>query len=939
MVVLVAREKNSECKRKKKISAKTVKPKAKKIQRKMFQYCEDDLKKALYEIRENKMKIREASRKFNVPKTTIIDRISGRVPDTLRKPGPPPLLTVEGEERIKNWVIHLAKCGFPIKKGMLIDTVRKITADANQNVFKDGLPKQTWYLNFLKRNPEISLREAEGINKARAIVTQESIRKWFKELTQFLRDENLIDVFEDPRRIFNGDESGFALCPKTGKVLGPKGFKNLYSVKQGNEKENVTVLIVFNADGKFAPPLVLFPYVRPPRALVDNMPENWVLGRSEKGWMTSDVFFEYTSNDFNSWLIKENIPRPIILFVDGHKSHLNMATSQWCDENQVILYALPPNTTHILQPADVSVFRPMKADWKKTVSLWQNRSENINSCVTKINFCKVFNEVLKDEVDFEIKIKNGFRKCGLFPLNPDAVDYSKCVVNTAEHATKPRPRRSSENHITQRDINSAKKVINKIKNKLESYGINSEVIINEIDLLDLTTVSPKKNFCDVMEIQQSSIQQDTALDTAEPMSVVEPEVSNKLQNSTEYLTISMESEAVKDINKVSDEPATGINTESVISLLDVDNINMSFDLPNISLPSGFTSSFLNGIQTDEDLSIINISEAEISKFENIILQRNIETDDDLPIIVISDSRTAKLDNKSDEIQRNIEVQENENNKQENENIEPENEVIINNSEEKEKSKKLDTSSDNIEELEMETVFIHDVVMYNNGNNSGNNNDQLKNIEIEKEENNNNEENIDLKLNKPLNNTNEQETVLFHEDVIKLPEPLQNTNREKTVLTLRQAFDNHLTYPDPIKRSNNTNRKKMEKAPSAISSYKWRDYYKKKDEEKQQKTMDIQQRKEERKRLKENKQQKKLEIKTKKPTSNNVQKHTSKTTLAKTKKIPCALCEDILNSDTEDDEKKNIGCDFCDKWYHKKCTEFYNIPYSIAASKDYKCDLC
>lgn len=83
-----------------------------------------------------------------------------------------------------------------------------------------------------------------------------------------------MDIFEDPDRIFNGDETGFSLCPKSGKVLGPRGYKNLFIIKNNNEKENITVLLVFSANGKLCPPLVIFPYVRPPKALVNNMPES-----------------------------------------------------------------------------------------------------------------------------------------------------------------------------------------------------------------------------------------------------------------------------------------------------------------------------------------------------------------------------------------------------------------------------------------------------------------------------------------------------------------------------------------------------------------------------------------------------------------------------------------------------------------------------------------
>ncbi|KAG5890112.1 hypothetical protein JTB14_005243 [Gonioctena quinquepunctata] len=81
----------------------------------------------------------------------------------------------------------------------------------------------------------------------------------------------------NPARVFNGDESEFSICPKSGKVLAPKGWKNLYTIKLGQEKDNITTLVVFSADGEVAPPLVVFPYVRPPKAVVENMPPKWVL--------------------------------------------------------------------------------------------------------------------------------------------------------------------------------------------------------------------------------------------------------------------------------------------------------------------------------------------------------------------------------------------------------------------------------------------------------------------------------------------------------------------------------------------------------------------------------------------------------------------------------------------------------------------------------------
>lgn len=69
----------------------------------------------------------------------------------------------------------------------------------------------------------------------------------------------------DPDRILNGDESGFNLCPKTGKVL---GASNIWQTKRGNDKENITTLLVFTA--KTAVPCVVFKYVRIPKAITDS---------------------------------------------------------------------------------------------------------------------------------------------------------------------------------------------------------------------------------------------------------------------------------------------------------------------------------------------------------------------------------------------------------------------------------------------------------------------------------------------------------------------------------------------------------------------------------------------------------------------------------------------------------------------------------------------
>ncbi|KAI8127236.1 Tigger transposable element-derived protein 1 [Lucilia cuprina] len=374
---------------------------------------------------------------------------------------------------LKKWCKDLAKCGFPLKPEDLINTVQAIIKeDQRPTPFLNGRQGRKWYMGFLKRHPSLSLREAEGISKGRAVITEEYIKKWFNELKTFLTEQNALDVLDDPSRIFNGDETSFSLCPKPEKSWPQKDTE----MCTGNEKETITVLLVFSANGQTVVPMVVFPYVRPPKDVVNSLPKNWFLGKSETGWMISEAFFEYIANGVHSWLNEHKVQRLVLLFVDGHKSHMTLELSKFCEENGIILYAHPPNTTHIMQTADVSVFKPLRTEWKKTVREWQLKPANNNKVVSKSTFCPLLDMVLS-KMDLANTIKNGFRKCGLYPLNPENVDYTKCVQN---HSEALAIEHETNKEIKETEFDIAIDIINKIAPKLRERGIDSDIVVEEI---------------------------------------------------------------------------------------------------------------------------------------------------------------------------------------------------------------------------------------------------------------------------------------------------------------------------------------------------------------------------------------------------------------------------------------------------------------------------
>jgi len=99
-----------------------------------------------------------------------------------------------------------------------------------------------------------------------------------------------------------------------------------------------------------------------------------------------------------------------------------MAVSDFCREKQIILIALHPNATHVLQPLDVSFFHPLKVAWRKVVTDW--RMKNNRNKITKENFAKLLKSAI-DTLDIKTIMKNGVKTTGLYPFSADVVNYNK----------------------------------------------------------------------------------------------------------------------------------------------------------------------------------------------------------------------------------------------------------------------------------------------------------------------------------------------------------------------------------------------------------------------------------------------------------------------------------------------------------------------------------
>ena len=125
--------------------------------------------------------------------------------------------------------------------------------------------------------------------------------------------------------------------------------KHVYSVSS-DQKTQITTLVAANAAGSVIPPMHIFPGSRFRYNPLDGCVDGAYFGKSESGWMVTELFYGWVANHFTAHIPPE---RPVLFLVDGYTSHIDVETSKFCTQNGIPLYCLPPHSSHLTQPLDV----------------------------------------------------------------------------------------------------------------------------------------------------------------------------------------------------------------------------------------------------------------------------------------------------------------------------------------------------------------------------------------------------------------------------------------------------------------------------------------------------------------------------------------------------------------------------------------------------------
>ena len=359
------------------------------------------------------MGIRKAANHFGISKSSLQRKCSNK---GLKENGGQTSLSPEFEAQLVDCLLTCSDFNMMLTVQEVQMFVKYYLDHMNIKIkrFKNNRPGIDWVHRFLRDAKKLTNRICPNVKKVRYNLSPEKLNKYFDNV------ENSLEGVP-PSNVINYDETNFSDDPGASKMLMRRGVK--YPSKEMNfSKSSTTVMYAGTADGKLVPPYVIFKST--------HLYKNWCIGgpkgtsynRSKSGWIDGIIFIDWLEKHIIPWM-KANCAEGIkVLIGDNLSSHISPEVTKLCEQNEIRFVLLEPNTTHMCQPLDVAVFRPVKRLWRNILKEWKESNLNTQTTVPKEKFPALLKKLVNLSADtIGSNLQSGFKACGLVPANRNEV--------------------------------------------------------------------------------------------------------------------------------------------------------------------------------------------------------------------------------------------------------------------------------------------------------------------------------------------------------------------------------------------------------------------------------------------------------------------------------------------------------------------------------------
>ena len=268
------------------------------------QWSDVQMKAALESVIKDGLSQNRAADLHGVPRSTLKDRLSGRVIHGTN-PGPQSYLSSSEELELAALLVDAAKMGYGRTRRdvkCLIETHLQINGKKGENfTVSNG-----WCDRFLKRHPNLSFRSSDSTAGVQMdALSKKNLESYF-ELLKSVYDK--YDFYCHPEAIYM-DETGVPLEPCPPKVVARRGQKKVQYRTSGT-KAQITVIGCGSATGQVLPPFIIFAAKQLNPFWMSDEVSGSRYAVSNKGWIDQDLFFHWMQEYFITNAVSH---RPLLL--------------------------------------------------------------------------------------------------------------------------------------------------------------------------------------------------------------------------------------------------------------------------------------------------------------------------------------------------------------------------------------------------------------------------------------------------------------------------------------------------------------------------------------------------------------------------------------------------------------------------------------------------
>ena len=226
---------------------------------------EDRLQLAVEALKSGQItSIRKAAAAFDVPFSTLKDRIRGRVPRQQSQTTRRKLRPTE-EIALIQWIESMDDRGMSPTIGYIRQMADLLIHERGSSVLLDAsstatiVPNTTvgenWVRRFLDRQPHLKSKYSRKYDYQRALCEDpEKVSAWFRRVQKTIEKYGILDC-----DTYNFDETGFQMgVVSTAKVVIRSDRKNRSVIIQSGNREWTTVIKYINGIGWSLDPMIIF---------------------------------------------------------------------------------------------------------------------------------------------------------------------------------------------------------------------------------------------------------------------------------------------------------------------------------------------------------------------------------------------------------------------------------------------------------------------------------------------------------------------------------------------------------------------------------------------------------------------------------------------------------------------------------------------------------